>query len=376
MKIAFICSSLEPGRDGVGDYTRSLAAACTARGHACALLALRDTQLAGDEERLATETPVLRFSPRRPLAERLAGARACLADFAPDWLSWQFVAYGYHPKGLVSAEVRALATLSEGRRTHVMLHELWIGLDRREPWKNRLVGALQRHGLLRLLHRLRTMRLHTSNAAYRTVLGRHRWGAELLPLFGNIPVAPANPAALAAFLPDGARAGWLVGVTFGTLHPQWQPAASAELLHATAARLGRKLLLLSCGRAGAHAPELLRQFAAGRDLAIVTAGELPGETISQLFQAADFGLAPHPWALIGKSGAAAAMLDHGLPVLVPRDDWDTSPPLALPPGAPGLLARLADLTPETAPAWLARRTAPAPSLPGIAESFLESLARA
>lgn len=32
MRLAFICVSLEPGRDGVGDYTRSLAAECIRQG--------------------------------------------------------------------------------------------------------------------------------------------------------------------------------------------------------------------------------------------------------------------------------------------------------------------------------------------------------
>ena len=49
-------------------------------------------------------------------------------------------------------------------------------------------------------------------------------------------------------------------------------------------------------------------------------GELATADISHLLGAADLGIASHPWALIGKSGAAAAMIEHGLPVLVPRDD--------------------------------------------------------
>ena len=37
-------------------------------------------------------------------------------------------------------------------------------------------------------------------------------------------------------------------------------------------------------------------------------------------QLADFGLASSPWHLVGKSGSVAAMLDHGLPVIVTRDE--------------------------------------------------------
>ena len=42
MKFAFICGSLEPGRNGVGDYTRRLAGELAAQGHECLLVSLND----------------------------------------------------------------------------------------------------------------------------------------------------------------------------------------------------------------------------------------------------------------------------------------------------------------------------------------------
>ena len=42
MKLLFLCSSLEPGRDGVGDYTRRLAGECLRQGHEVRLLSLND----------------------------------------------------------------------------------------------------------------------------------------------------------------------------------------------------------------------------------------------------------------------------------------------------------------------------------------------
>jgi len=102
---------------------------------------------------------------------------------------------------------------------------------------------------------------------------------------------------------------------------------------------------------------------------------LDATTLSHLLRAADFGLAPHPWALIGKSGAAAAMLDHGLPVLVPRDEWrlrgGAGPGTA--DGDP-LLVRLAGLDAAATDRWLARRHEPRPALPRITDAFLQTLA--
>ena len=42
MRIAFLCGSLEPGRDGVGDYTRGLAEELQRQGHEVIIIALRD----------------------------------------------------------------------------------------------------------------------------------------------------------------------------------------------------------------------------------------------------------------------------------------------------------------------------------------------
>ena len=42
MRIAFVATCLEPGRDGVGDYTTLLAAECARRGHAVMRIALND----------------------------------------------------------------------------------------------------------------------------------------------------------------------------------------------------------------------------------------------------------------------------------------------------------------------------------------------
>ena len=43
MKIAFICGSIEPGRDGVGDYTRRLAIELIKNSYEVAVIALHET---------------------------------------------------------------------------------------------------------------------------------------------------------------------------------------------------------------------------------------------------------------------------------------------------------------------------------------------
>jgi hypothetical protein len=49
-------------------------------------------------------------------------------------------------------------------------------------------------------------------------------------------------------------------------------------------------------------------------------GESPPETLSVTIQALDFGAVATPLAMLEKSGAAAAFADHGVPVVVTRND--------------------------------------------------------
>ena len=53
---------------------------------------------------------------------------------------------------------------------------------------------------------------------------------------------------------------------------------------------------------------------------VLRLGERSLDEISRFFSYLDFGVSTTPLALIGKSSCVAAMLDHGLPVIVNRDD--------------------------------------------------------
>jgi hypothetical protein len=61
VKIVFLCASLEPGRDGVGDYTRHLASECVRRGHECTAIALHDPHVNNEFETVEDGVTVVRF---------------------------------------------------------------------------------------------------------------------------------------------------------------------------------------------------------------------------------------------------------------------------------------------------------------------------
>jgi len=172
--------------------------------------------------------------------------------------------------------------------------------------------------------------------------------------------------------PDRALSGdtWRFGI-FGAIHPAWSPEPLFSSL--VNAAPGRNVVVASIGRSGpgkANWQAIRARY--GKPFSIVSLGERTVEELSTFLQSVDFGIATTPWQLIGKSGSAAAMLDHGLPVIVTRDDQDFGFPAASSSIHP-LLYRLDSELPR----WLASvRRQPARSrLPEIASQFLQDLNR-
>ncbi len=375
MRLVFLGSSLAPGRNGVGDYIRCLAAELGRQGHSCLAFGLSDT-----EDALDPHDPVVRLDARRPWPQRLMQARAALAAFGPDWVSLQFVAYAWHPRGYALGLAERLAPLFRGRRCHLMFHELWVGLNRRDRFVNRLHGIVQRRAV-RSLHRgLAPKVVHTQAPAYVATLAAEGITAKRLPLFGNLPVASGNRddtrrRLLAAHAPALAAADTVFAGWFGTVHREWNgPEAIARLAAATGAA-GKQLALVSLGRTGAGGAALAATLRAAppANTTLLEIGETPATEASQCLAALDLALTPNPLALVAKSGTVAACLDHGLPVLVTRDDWQPRAPIVVPPLAEPQVVFSAPGAPLDLPALLARRRPPAPRLPVIAAQFAADL---
>ncbi len=348
MRILLLCSSLEPGRDGVGDHVRMLAEACERLGHTCALVALRDSHARTVMEGLEkNRRPFLRLPASTGGLPNIATATGFRDRFKPDWISFHLVAYGLHPKGLLFQATPSLGELIGSTPLYLMLHELWLGNDEIPSWRHRLIGFLQRSSLARLISRLRPRLVATSNPVYAALLRTIGIEAEIVPVFGNIPIlaGASLPGSLAeAGITAETRKGWWIGLFFGGLYREWQPEPFLSILQRAAARTGRRICLVLAGNAGADGEaiwqELERAYSPG--VTFLRLRQQPEAALSALMQQADFGVAASPWSIIGKSGSAAAMLDHGLPVIVTRDDFQPRVKVTLPPATDPLLHRCDD----------------------------------
>lgn len=364
MRIAFLHSCLEPGKDGVGDYTRQLAAESLRQGHQVCLVALNDPFVSGIRE----EESVFRLGRDKPWADRIQAAKAFLTRFGPNRVSLQFVCYGFHPKGLAFEIAGRLRELIGETPCQLMFHELWIGAERGAAIKARLVGALQRHAVLRLIGLLRPNVVHTTNPVYKHLLNARGVPARELPLFGLIPIEPDGSADWVDAQLQSTRADWIFGI-FGALHPVWPPEPLLSLLEEAGRLHRRRIVVTGIGRIG-PGQSLWESLAAryGDRFGFVHFGQRSPAEVSQFLQRIDFGIATTPWSIIGKSASVSTMLDHGVPVIVNRDELRFPvPETARDP----LLHKLDDELPQKIGGW--GRRPPASGLARIGGQFLKDL---
>jgi hypothetical protein len=322
--IIFICGSIEPGRDGVGDYSRRLASELIFKGHRAAIIALNDHYVSaitqGTQYSDGIEIPVSRLPSAYSAQKRFQQAQIWINEFAPQWLSLQFVPFAFHSKGLPFGVAKLLDSVGKGKKWHIMVHELWVGMDREASMKFVYWGWLQRQLIKSLFATLKPLVTHTQSNLYRCMLEKIGLKSNYLPLFGNIPVA-SGKTTFNDLAKNGDNRGRLISfVIFGGIHPGAPIIQFAEELKIYSKATGTKVVLKMLGRCG---EEQLYWERAWQDagLTVEILGEQSPETISAVLSSADFGLSTTPDLLIEKSGSVAAMREHGLPILSISRSW-------------------------------------------------------
>ncbi|MGE0151152.1 MAG: glycosyltransferase [Reyranellaceae bacterium] len=348
MRIALIAGSAEPGRDGIGDHARILAAELVRRGHAAWVLAINDPHVAEPGSGRSTVDGVEVAALRIPAAisgfRRFALAQAALDNAEAEAVLYDFSPTQYQPRGLIWAMAREMAALARGRRRALLVHEYCIGSEQGAGLKQRLWGRAQHWGFRRFVRSLNGLRIATTNLLYARLLERDGYGARIVPLYGNVPVLPP-PAANwcharlreAGMAPQGPGGFYCAGC-FGALYDGAELASVLPMLRQAADAAGARLAILSVGELGGGEP-LWRawQEKFGGEAAFLRLGRREAGEVSAYIHSLDIGLATTSMALAGKSGSLAAFLDHGLPALMLNDsekfDLLANGAAALPAGA-------------------------------------------
>lgn len=319
MKILFLCGSLDPGRDGVGDYTRRLAGELICQGHEVQIIALYDKYISGKLEEQQQDEPitisVIRFPAVKGLRQNIRQAKDYVREFNPDWLSLQFVPYAFDPKGLPLGLGSKLAELGRGRKWHIMFHELWVAMEERAPLKQKIWGIMQKRMITGLLKKIHPDLIHTQTKLYQYQLQKFGFSANLLPLFSNILYSSTRK--LIQTKRGSSKKTTLSFVIFGHIHPGAPLDAFLNELKSSCTGSAELIML---GRTGGETDLWKSKWEiAGFKVQIV--GESSAEKVSGWLASADFGISTTPYLLTAKSGSVAAMRSHGLPVIAIARSW-------------------------------------------------------
>ncbi len=387
MKIQFLSGSLERGKGGVADYTVLLAEECQRQGHSCQLLALNDPFVDQPESGTIGATPFLRLPRSMSWEERTPLAVTFLQSFSPDWVSIQFVCYSFQQRGILWKQAAYFKRIIAGHNVQIMFHEAWIGVLESNSFKERIIGLVQRKFIRNFIETISPKVCHTHTPGYKLLYQQLGVEPEILPLFGNIPLnEEENTVNLFQEIEDAGypidrseESSYLIAITFGgLLTSRWKPDALLQKLEEFGKRKNRKPLILVLGNHGdgLQNPPWSTTIAQYESrIPFVVLGEQSSRRLSHFFDSADIGISATPSVTIEKSGAAAAMSAHGLPILLARsnlrfrglgEEQFVSHPH---------MYRLEDL--DRVPIdLLLKRSERTSRLPSVAKQFLASLAKA
>jgi hypothetical protein len=232
-----------------------------------------------------------------------------------DLYSIQFAPYAYANNGMPKTVLNFLAKELCSKRVHLNFHEIWVGAYPRANWKEKGIGWLQKKLILGFIYKCKPAWITTSNAAALDRLNQLGIPARFLYLFGNIPysinskVTPKGQILKIAF--------------FGTPYANFPYNKLGDFCSTLSETCGKKLEIIMIGRQREDAAtDRVLSICKKNNFLIQKTGELSTSLISEQLQICFLGVSTTPYDVIGKSGATAAMLEHGLPVLA-FDDGDT-----------------------------------------------------
>jgi len=284
LKILFITSPAKPRKCGITDYLDLLSKELEKKGHQILIQTINSPEDFGT------------------FAMDLSAIDLCSIQFSP---------YGFSSNGISGPYLNSFANALSRKKTHVVFHEIWIGAYPKARIKEKVIGWRQKREILKFIKLLNPSLVFGTNSATIDRLKREGIHAEYLYLFGNIPYFPK---------PSSSRKAHFRVAFFGTAYENFPYELLATWLkHFTKQKIELRVIGRQRGSMGL---EKIRSMAQRHKFAISMTNELPPEKISCELQSCSIGVSSTPYDVIGKSGATAAMLEHGLPVLA-YDDGDT-----------------------------------------------------
>ena len=325
--IVFVCGSFEKGRDGVGDYTRQLAAELNRIGHTCSVIALMDKFI--DKEILGnyTEGEVTIDFLRLPFGGghsiNSLRAKEWVQSKRADWVSIQYVPFSFNKKGMPFGIAKSFKKISEGINLHIMFHEIWIGISKISPLKHKVFGFFQIQIAKSLIRKNSPIYVTTTNKLYKLVLEKELVKSSIITLFSNINRTSFSNTSIQSRLHEfnitiEERPQWVLLGIFGSLYPEVDLKNEIQFHLNRVSSKNLKLAFISIGRIGeAGINEFLRLkiYFEGK-VKFILVGEVSEKDASQITQVLDVAVSCTPSQHIAKSGVFAFLKLHEIPTRI------------------------------------------------------------
>jgi len=330
MKIIFICGSIEPGKDGVGDYTRRLAAELIRHNHQATIISINDKYvhqtLLEDQQDEGMQLKVLRLSRNTTWTERTLAASTYISSINPEWISLQFVPFSFQRKGLCFSLGNRLKSIAKDAKWHIMFHELWCGMATTATVKEKILGFGQRIVLKKLIKELKPNYVSTSINPYKSRLqdvGLKAVG--VIPVFSNISIKSYasddkwNETIDKRYLNIDVLTNTLNVGFFGAIYPNTELKTLFKYIAKAADIKGVQLNIIICGNT--RNTNLIKHLANSVNAHVIHIDiSLDEDILNRLFSHIDVAITTTPVDGIGKSGSTAAWLERSIPVLVSGND--------------------------------------------------------
>ena len=325
LNIVFILGTLEEHKCGVSDYVRRICEYLDKKDYRCTCIAMNDRYIC-TENKIRTilagtdNTELLRLSSKIPWWKRIQYTKKTIEGINPNVVSIQFVPYDFNSKGLALPLVALILIISREIKWHIMFHELWIlqyKFDSITSFIKKIIAEAQKTIILTMTYVCKPCIVHVSNYLYQLRLANYGICSDVLPIFSNIPLIPIKEKV------SRNKNSWRF-VVFGRITEFWNQYELLEKIEKARIKHGiDHCEFLSIGKTsdmGKRIWQDMKDLANGLYPAFTFhyEGEISQKEISLHLQTSDFGLSTTPSALVQKSGSVAAMLRHGLPVIISR----------------------------------------------------------
>jgi hypothetical protein len=314
MHTLFICGSLEPGKDGVGDYTRRLSGALISQGYEISILSLCDNHVSNYvreiQEIEQARVPTYRIPEVTIYSQRLKWTQELILQQNPDWISLQFVPYSFNAKGLPFWLPLFLKKVKGKHNWHIMFHELWLGIDKESSIKHKIIGQIQQILIKRLIAATEPSIVTTQNKLYQFFLQSHGVKTAVFPICGNIPIANLKEKS----------SHFTQFVLFGTIHQGAPFKDFIKDLLSYRNTLVKPIKFIFIGKNG---PEIdyYKHILENNNISFEVMGLQSENVISQVLSESTYGISTTPYFQTEKSGVYAAYKEHQLNTISISREW-------------------------------------------------------